>query len=103
MTMTRRTVDSAKRNSSKRRGQIDSDGLQVRLSYCGAQVIVQWRFDNDSSNTTISIIGVISAVHSISMNSKERAAGKMCLAHQGSGIRHCNSRKENYKIQKLKS
>jgi len=37
--------------------------LQVRLSYCGAQVIVQGRFVNDSSSTTISIIGVVGAVH----------------------------------------
>jgi len=75
MTMIRRTVHSANRNSSKRRDKIDSNGLQVRLSYCGAQVIVQRRFDNDSSTTTISIIRVIDAVHSISMNPKKRAAG----------------------------
>jgi len=75
MTMIRRTVHSAKRNSSKRREKIDINGLQVRHSYCGAQVIVQRRFDNDSSTTTISIIGVIGAVHSISMNPKKRTAG----------------------------
>jgi len=34
MTMIRRTVHSANRNSSKRRDKIDSNGLQVRLSYC---------------------------------------------------------------------